>query len=75
MIGRQMLMFNCILVGLTGISIHSASTTLTALQDKQMLDYTITMVKLLLIKNNATKTRLPSCTMDSSYRITSFQTF
>jgi hypothetical protein len=33
MSGRQMLMFNHILVGLTGISIHSTSTTLTALQD------------------------------------------
>jgi hypothetical protein len=50
MSGRQMLMFNRILVGLTGISIHSTSTTLTALQDKQMPDYTITMVKLLVNK-------------------------
>jgi hypothetical protein len=48
MSGRQMLMFNRILVGLTGISIHSTSTTLTALQDKQMPDYTISMVKLIM---------------------------
>jgi hypothetical protein len=34
MSGRQMLMFNRILVGLTGISIHSTSTMLAALQDK-----------------------------------------
>jgi hypothetical protein len=47
---RQMLMFNRILVGLIGIIIHSTCTTLTALQDKQMLDYTITMVKLLFNK-------------------------
>jgi hypothetical protein len=50
MSGRQMLMFNSILVGLTGISIHSTSTTLAALQDKQMSDYTIAMVKLLVNK-------------------------
>jgi hypothetical protein len=52
MSGRQMLMFNSILVGLTGIHIHSTSTstTLAALQNKQMLDYTITMVKLLVNK-------------------------
>jgi hypothetical protein len=37
--GRQMLMFNHIIVSLTGISIHSTSTTLTALQDTQMPDY------------------------------------
>jgi hypothetical protein len=48
--GRQMLMFNRILVGLTGISIHSTSTTLAALKDKQMPDYTIYMVKLLVNK-------------------------
>jgi hypothetical protein len=48
--GRQMLMFNRILVGLTGISIHSTSMKLAALQDKQMLDYTINMVKLLVNK-------------------------
>jgi hypothetical protein len=36
--GRQMLMCNHILVGLTGISIQSTSTTLAALQDKQMPD-------------------------------------
>jgi hypothetical protein len=48
--GRQMLMFNQILVGLTEISIHSTSTTITTLQDKQILDYTITMVKLLVNK-------------------------
>jgi hypothetical protein len=74
MSGRTMLMSNCILVGLPGISIHSTSTTLAALQDKQMPDYTITMVKL-LVKNNATNTRVLSCTMDSTYRITSFQFF
>jgi hypothetical protein len=45
-----MLMFNHILVGLTGISIHSTSTMLAALQDKKMLEYTITMVKLLVKK-------------------------
>jgi hypothetical protein len=56
MVGRKMLMFNCIIVGLEGISIHSISTTLAALQDKQMLDYTITMVKLLV-----NKTMQPRC--------------
>jgi hypothetical protein len=50
MSGRQMLMFNRILVGLTGISIHSTSTMLPALQDKQMPEYTISMVKLLVNK-------------------------
>jgi hypothetical protein len=50
MSGRKMLMFNRILVGLTGISIHSTSTTLVALQDKRMPDYTINMVKLLVNK-------------------------
>jgi hypothetical protein len=50
MIGRQMLMFKLILVGLTGISIHSTSTTLAAFQDKQMPDYTKYMVKLLVNK-------------------------
>jgi hypothetical protein len=50
MSGRKMLMFNHILVGLAGISIKITSTTLTALQDKQMPDYTITMVKLLVNK-------------------------
>jgi hypothetical protein len=49
MSGRQMLMFNWMRVGLTRISIHSTST-LAALQDKQMPDYTITMVKLLVNK-------------------------
>jgi hypothetical protein len=48
---RQMLiMFNQILFGPTGISIHSTSTTLTALQDRQMPEYTITMVKLFFNK-------------------------
>jgi hypothetical protein len=37
-------------VGLEGISIHIARPTLAALQDKQMTDYTITMVKLLINK-------------------------
>jgi hypothetical protein len=50
MSGRQMLMFNWILVGLTGIGIHSTSTMLATLQDNQMPDCTITMVKLLLNK-------------------------
>jgi hypothetical protein len=50
MIGRQMLMFNHILVGLTVTIIHSTSTTITALQDKQMSDYTITMVKFIVNK-------------------------
>jgi hypothetical protein len=50
MSGRKMIMSNRILVGLTGISIHSTSTTLAALQEKQMLDYTINMVKLLVNK-------------------------
>jgi hypothetical protein len=45
-----MLMFNQILVGPTGTSIHSTSTPLAALQDKQMPDYTITMVKFLVNK-------------------------
>jgi hypothetical protein len=45
MSGWQMLMFNRILAGLSGISIHS-----TAFQDKQMPDYTIAMVKLLVNK-------------------------
>jgi hypothetical protein len=76
MSGRQMIMFNRILVGLTGISIHSTSTTLAALQDKQMPDYTHhNYGQIARQQNNGTKTRLPSCTMDSSYRITSFQTF
>jgi hypothetical protein len=50
MSGRQMLMFNRILFGLTGISIHSTSTMITALQDKKIPDHTITMVKLLVNK-------------------------
>jgi hypothetical protein len=50
MSGWQMLMFNHILVGLPGISIHSTSKTLSALQDKQIPDYTITMVKFLVNK-------------------------
>jgi hypothetical protein len=50
MSGWQMLMFNRILVGLTGNSIHSTSPTLAAFQDKQMPDYTITMVKFLVNK-------------------------
>jgi hypothetical protein len=50
MSGRQMLMFNRILVGLTGISIHSTSTTLTTLQDKKILDYTINMVNFIVNK-------------------------
>jgi hypothetical protein len=50
MSGRKIFIFNRTLVGLTGISIHSISTTLAALQDKQMPDYTITMVKLLVNK-------------------------
>jgi hypothetical protein len=48
--GRQMIMFHHILVGLTGISIHSTSMTLTTLQDKQIPDYTITLVKFLVNK-------------------------
>jgi hypothetical protein len=35
---RKMLMFNGILVGLTGISIHITRKTLAALQDKKMTD-------------------------------------
>jgi hypothetical protein len=50
MSGRQMLMFNRILVFLTGISLHSTNTTIAALQDKKMLDYTIAMVKFLINK-------------------------
>jgi hypothetical protein len=50
MSGRKMLMFNRILVGLTGISIHSTSTTLAALQDKKIPDYTIYMVTFLVNK-------------------------
>jgi hypothetical protein len=50
MSGQQMLMFNRILVGLAGISIHSTSTTTAALQHKQMPYYTITMIKLLVHK-------------------------
>jgi hypothetical protein len=50
MSGRQMLMFNRILVGLPGISIHITSTTLDALQNKKLLGYTINMVKLLVNK-------------------------
>jgi hypothetical protein len=38
MSGRKMLMFNRILVGLTGIIIPSTSTTLAALQDKKIPD-------------------------------------
>jgi hypothetical protein len=53
---RQMPIFNRILVGLTEISIHSTSTTLAALQDKQMPNYTITMVKFLV-----NKTMQPRC--------------
>jgi hypothetical protein len=48
--GRKMLMFNRVLVGLTVISIHSTRTTLATFQDKQMPDYTVTMVKLLVNK-------------------------
>jgi hypothetical protein len=44
--GRKMLMCNRILVSLTGISIHSTSMT----QDKQIPDYTISMVRLLVNK-------------------------
>jgi hypothetical protein len=47
---QQMLIFNRILFGLAGISIHSTSMTIADLQDKQMPDYTITMVKLLVNK-------------------------
>jgi hypothetical protein len=50
MSGRQMLMYNRILVGLPVIIIHSTSTTLVDLQDKLMPDYTITMVKLIVKK-------------------------
>jgi hypothetical protein len=50
MSGRKMLMFNCIIVGLTVISIHSTHMTLATFQDKQMPDYTVTMVKLLVNK-------------------------
>jgi hypothetical protein len=50
MSGRQMLMFNRIRVCLAVISIQSTSTTLTALQDKQMPGYTINMVKCLFNK-------------------------
>jgi hypothetical protein len=50
MSGRQMLMFNQIIVSLTGISIHSTIMTLATLQDKKVLDYTIAMVKLLVKK-------------------------
>jgi hypothetical protein len=55
MSGWQMLIFNRILVGLTGISIHITSTTLAVLQDKQIPDYTITMVKLLVNKTMQTR--------------------
>jgi hypothetical protein len=55
MSGQKMLMFNSILVGLIGISIHSTSTTLAALQDKQIPDCTITMVKLLVKKTMQTR--------------------
>jgi hypothetical protein len=48
--GRKILMFNHIRVGLTVLSIHSTSTMLAALQDKQMSDYAITMVTLLVNK-------------------------
>jgi hypothetical protein len=50
MSGRNIIMLNRILVGLPGISIHSISTMLAALQYTQMLDYTITIVKLLINK-------------------------
>jgi hypothetical protein len=50
MSGRKMLRFNRIIVGLTGISIHSTGTMLVAWQDKHMPDYTITMAKLLVNK-------------------------
>jgi hypothetical protein len=56
MSGRQIIMFNRILVSLTGIIIHSTIMTLTTLQDNQMPDYTITMVKLLV-----NKTMQPRC--------------
>jgi hypothetical protein len=56
MSGQQMLMFNQIIVGLTGISIHSTITAIAALKDKQMPDYTITMVKFLV-----NKTMQPRC--------------
>jgi hypothetical protein len=56
MSGQKMLMFHRTLVGLTGISIHSTSTMLAASQDKQIPEYTITMVKFLV-----NKTMQPRC--------------
>jgi hypothetical protein len=48
--GRKILLLNPILVEMKGIMMHSTSTTITALQDKQMPYYTISMVKLLVNK-------------------------
>jgi hypothetical protein len=48
--GLKMFMFNHIIFGLTGISIHSTSTTLAALQDNRIPYNTITMVKFLVNK-------------------------
>jgi hypothetical protein len=75
--GRQMLMFNRIHVGLTGISIHSTSTTLAACRFARQANAGLhhKYGQIARQQNNATKTHLPSCTMDSSYKITSFQTF
>jgi hypothetical protein len=50
MSGRQMMLFNRILVEMMGISIHSTSAILAALQDKQMPDYTISMVRIFVNK-------------------------
>jgi hypothetical protein len=50
MSGPKMMLFNRLLVEMTGISSHSKSTTLATLQDKQMPDYTISMVKILVNK-------------------------
>jgi hypothetical protein len=50
MSGRQMILFNRLLVEMTRISIYSTSTTLAGLQYKQMPDYTICMVNPLVNK-------------------------
>jgi hypothetical protein len=50
MSGRQMILFNSLLVKMTGIIIHITSTTLADLQENQMPDYIINMFKLIVNK-------------------------
>jgi hypothetical protein len=45
---RQFADFNCILVDLTGMSIHTSKTVLSSLQDGKTPDHTITMTSLIV---------------------------